>query len=55
MRTTHLIVVGGHSRVFHAVLGTVADSSVRNATSPVLIIPSARSASGTLIPAVSSA
>jgi nucleotide-binding universal stress UspA family protein len=36
-----LLVLGshGHSRVFHAVLGSVADECIRAATCPVLIVP----------------
>jgi nucleotide-binding universal stress UspA family protein len=36
-----LLVLGshGHGRVFHAVLGSVADECIRAATCPVLIVP----------------
>jgi nucleotide-binding universal stress UspA family protein len=36
-----MLVLGshGHSEVFHAVLGSVADSCVRGATCPVVVIP----------------
>ncbi|GIH21103.1 universal stress protein [Rugosimonospora africana] len=36
-----LLVLGshGHGRLFHAVLGSVADSCVRRATCPVVVIP----------------
>jgi nucleotide-binding universal stress UspA family protein len=42
-----LLVLGshGHSQIFHAVLGSVAEACVRNATCPVVVIPVARSAS----------
>ena len=42
-----LLVLGshGHSRMYHAVLGSVAEACIRNATCPVLIIPMARAAS----------
>jgi nucleotide-binding universal stress UspA family protein len=47
--TADLLVLGshGHSQAFHAVLGSVAAACVRNSTRPVLIIPVARSTSGT--------
>jgi nucleotide-binding universal stress UspA family protein len=36
-----MLVLGshGHSEVFHAVLGSVADACVRGATCPVVVIP----------------
>lgn len=42
-----LLVLGshGHSRIYQAVLGSVAESCVRAATCPVVIIPVARSSS----------
>lgn len=55
-----MLVLGshGHSQIFHAVLGSVAEACIRNATCPVLVIPAARSASTSpsdLAPAASSA
>ena len=40
-RAADLLVLGshGHGRIFHAVLGSVADACVRGATCPVLIVP----------------
>ncbi len=42
-----LLVLGshGHSRMYHAVLGSVAEACIRMATCPVLVIPMARAAS----------
>jgi nucleotide-binding universal stress UspA family protein len=40
-RTADLLVLGshGHSRVWHTVLGSVAEECVRTATCPVVVIP----------------
>jgi nucleotide-binding universal stress UspA family protein len=42
-----LLVLGshGHTRMYHAVLGSVAEACIRAATCPVLVIPMARAAS----------
>lgn len=42
-----LLVLGshGHSQIFHAVLGSVAEACVRKATCPVVVIPVARAVS----------
>ena len=41
-----LLVLGshGHSRLFHAALGSTADAVVRNAPCPVVIVPALREA-----------
>ena len=45
-RDAQLIVVGshGHSRLFHATLGSTADAVVRTAPCPVVIVPAVREA-----------
>jgi nucleotide-binding universal stress UspA family protein len=42
-----LLVLGshGHTRMYHAVLGSVTEACIRAATCPVLVIPMARTAS----------
>ena len=42
-----LLVIGshGHSRAFHAVLGSISEACIRTATCPVLVIPMARESS----------
>ena len=42
-----LLVLGshGHTRMYHVVLGSVAEACIRAATCPVLVIPMARAAS----------
>jgi nucleotide-binding universal stress UspA family protein len=46
-RDANLLVVGshGHGRVHHAVLGSVSEACVRQATCPVVVIPLPRSES----------
>ncbi len=41
-----LLVLGshGHGRIFHAVLGSVAEACIRAATCPVVVVPAARPA-----------
>jgi nucleotide-binding universal stress UspA family protein len=43
-RDADLLVLGGHghSRVWHAVLGSVSEECVRDATCPVVVVPSPR-------------
>lgn len=43
----NMLILGshGHSQIFHAVLGSVAEACIRNSTCPVLVIPVARSTS----------
>jgi nucleotide-binding universal stress UspA family protein len=45
-RDADLLVLGGHghSRVWHTVLGSVSEECVRDATCPVVVVPSARPA-----------
>ncbi|HET8681894.1 MAG TPA: universal stress protein [Micromonosporaceae bacterium] len=45
-RDADLLVLGshGHSRVWHAVLGSVSEECVRKATCPVVVVPVPRSA-----------
>ncbi len=48
-----LLVLGshGHSRLFHAVLGSVAEACIRQATCPVVVIPVPRAAQPPVDPA----
>ena len=41
VRHADLLVLGshGHGRLFHAVLGSVAESCIRTATAPVVVVP----------------
>jgi nucleotide-binding universal stress UspA family protein len=43
-RTADVLVLGshGHGRLFHAVLGSVAEACVRRARCPVLVVPAAQ-------------
>jgi nucleotide-binding universal stress UspA family protein len=48
-----VLVLGshGHSRIFHAVLGSVADACVRGATCPVLVVPAPHAQRAPVAPA----
>jgi nucleotide-binding universal stress UspA family protein len=48
-----LLVLGshGHSRLFHAVLGSVADACIRRAVCPVVVLPAPRAAEKAAEPA----
>jgi nucleotide-binding universal stress UspA family protein len=53
-RTADLLVLGshGHSRVWHTVLGSVAEECARTATCPVVVIPVSQPAPPPASPAV---
>jgi nucleotide-binding universal stress UspA family protein len=51
-READLLVLGshGHSRVWHTVLGSVAEECIRKATCPVVVIPPPRETTGPALP-----